>query len=164
MTKTTLLAAGLMGLTLLAMPAGSDAQSRGSSADAPIAWGARTVEYRSDGTLTLSNEVELTQGENRFRADRMSGLNQSGDSRIEASGNVYFVTPTQTIRGDRATYSTSDDTIVVTGDVILTQGENVATGSRLTYNTRTEAARIEGGQGGRVRGVFYPGSTRGTGN
>ena len=42
--------------------------------------------------------------------------------------------------------------------VILTQGENVATGSRLTYNTRTESARLEGGSNGRVQGVFYPNS------
>ena len=39
----------------------------------------------------------------------------------------------------------------------LTQGENVMTGGRLTYNTRTEAAEMDGGgQNGRVQGVFYP--------
>ena len=89
----------------------------------------------------------------------MSGLNTSGESRIEASGNVYFVTPEQTIRGDRAVYTTADDMIVVTGDVILTQGQNVLTGSRLTYNVRTETARIEAGGQGRIRGVFYPSSS-----
>ena len=161
MTRTSLLTAAVVGLALLAAPGGSDAQSRGSSANAPIAYGANTLEYGDGGTLTLSGAVELTQGQNRFRADRMSGLNLNSDSRIEAAGNVYFVTPTQTIRGDRATYNTADATIVVTGDVILTQGENVMTGSRLTYNVRTETARIDGGQSGRVRGVFYPGSTGG---
>jgi lipopolysaccharide export system protein LptA len=161
MTRTSLIIAAAIALAVTAAPGGSDAQSRGSSADAPIAYGARVVEYGAGGTLTLSNEVELTQGENRFRADRMSGINQAGDSRIEATGNVYFVTPTQTIRGDRATYNTADATIVVTGDVILSQGENVMTGSRLTYNVRTETARIDGGQSGRVRGVFYPSTTNG---
>lgn len=162
MTKTSLLAAAAAALALAAAPAGSDAQTRASSADAPIAFGSNTVEYGENGALTLIGAVELTQGQNRFRADRMSGVNQNGDSRIEATGNVYFVTPTQTIRGDRAVYNTADATIVVTGDVILTQGENVMTGSRLTYNVRTETARFQG-EGGRVRGVFYPNSTRSTG-
>ena len=34
-------------------------------------------------------------------------------------GDVYFVTPTQVARGDRAVYTASNDTLVVTGDVIL---------------------------------------------
>jgi lipopolysaccharide export system protein LptA len=159
MTRTTLFTAAAIALALTATAGGSDAQSRGASATAPIAYGANTVEYGEGGALILSGAVELTQGQNRFRANRMSGLNQSGQSRIEATGDVYFVTPTQTIRGDRALYDTADGTIVVTGDVILTQGENVMTGSRLTYNVRSETARIEGGQNGRVRGVFYPDST-----
>ena len=76
---------------------------------------------------------------------------------LEASGNVYFVTPEQTIRGDRAVYTPANDTIVLTGDVILTQGQNVMTGGRLTYTTRTEAAQMDGA--GRVQGVFYPSSS-----
>jgi len=144
-----------MALALAALPTIGDAQTAPSSADAPIMWTAKVVEYVGD-TLTLRDEAELVQGNSRLRANRISGLSQGGHSRIEASGDVYFVTPDQTIRGDRATYNTADDTIVLTGDVILTQGENVMTGSRLTYNIRTESARIEGGSSGRVQGVFYP--------
>lgn len=161
MTKTRHLGAAAAALALIALPSAGDAQSRGNSANAPISFGANTGEYEGD-TVTLRGAAELVQGQNRFRADTISGLNTraGSESRIEASGNVYFVTPTQTIRGDRATYSTANDTIVVTGDVILTQGQNVLTGSRLTYNVRTESARIDGGgsngRGGRIRGVFYP--------
>ena len=147
----TLRTAGLA-LALAAVPAIGGAQTSGR---APIMWGADSVEYAGE-TLTLRGRAELVQGDNRFRADRISGFNQAGDSRLVASGNVYFVTPEQTIRGDNATYDTASGDIVVTGDVILTQGENVMTGGRLTYNVRTEAARIEGGSGRRVQGVFYP--------
>ncbi len=48
---------------------------------------------------------------------------------------------------------------MVTGDVILTQGQNVLTGGSLSYNVDTGQARIQGGtsaNAGRVRGVFYP--------
>ena len=151
----TLRMAGLA-LALAALPTIGGAQTAGNRA--PIMWGADEVEYAGE-TLTLRGKAELVQGDNRFRADRISGFNQSGDSQLEATGNVYFVTPEQTIRGDRATYNTASGDIVVTGDVILTQGENVMTGGRLTYNVRTEAARIEGGSGQRVQGVFYPESS-----
>ena len=151
-----LLKATALALTLAALPAVGDAQTADNRA--PIMWSAVTVEYVGD-TLTLRGPAELVQGDNRFRADEISGFSQSGDSRLEATGNVYFVTPEQTIRGDRATYDTASGVIVVTGDVILTQGENVMTGGRLTYNIRTEAARIEGGSADRVQGVFYPESS-----
>lgn len=153
MTRTLTIAA--TALALVALPSMGDAQTRPNSSDAPISFGADAGEYVGN-TVTLRGRAELVQGNNRLRADTVSGLNQTGESRIEASGNVYFVTPDQTIRGDRAVYTTADDMIVVTGDVILTQGQNVLTGSRLTYNVRTESARIEAAGQGRIRGVFYP--------
>jgi len=153
MTRTLTIAA--TALVLVALPSMGDAQTRPNSSDQPISFGADAGEYVGN-TVTLRGRAELVQGDNRLRADTVSGLNQTGESRIEASGNVYFVTPDQTIRGDRAVYTTADDMIVVTGDVILTQGQNVLTGSRLTYNVRTQTARIEAGGEGRIRGVFYP--------
>ena len=83
-------------------------------------------------------------------------------SRVEATGNVYFVPPDQSMRGDRAVYTLGNAEVVVTGDVILTQGKNVLTGSRLVYNINTETARMDGAPrgaaGSRVQGVFYPNS------
>ncbi|MBW8303809.1 MAG: LPS ABC transporter substrate-binding protein LptA, partial [Brevundimonas sp.] len=152
MSMSGYLKTAAIALALTALPTIGDAQT--ASRD-PIMWTARTVEYVG-ATLTLRGDAELVQGDNRLRANQIAGFSLAGDSRIEASGDVYFVTPDQTIRGDRATYNTADETIVLTGDVILTQGENVMTGSRLTYNIRSETARFEGGASGRVQGVFYP--------
>ena len=155
MSKTRTLTIAATALALLALPTMGDAQTRPNSSDQPISFGADAGEYFGN-TVTLRGRAELIQGDNRLRADTVSGLNQTGESVIEASGNVYFVTPEQTIRGDRAVYTTANDMIVVTGDVILTQGQNVLTGSRLTYNVRTQSARIEAAGQGRIRGVFYP--------
>ncbi|KQW86764.1 LptA/OstA family protein [Brevundimonas sp. Root1279] len=153
MSKTKLLAATL-GLALVALPTMGGAQS--FQAGQPIMWGADEVS-RTPTALSLRGRAELTQGDSRIRADRVEGAITNGDlSRVEAVGNVYFVTPEQTIRGDRAVYTPANDTIVLTGDVILTQGQNVMTGARLTFNTRTEAAQMDGAQGGRVQGVFFP--------
>ncbi len=152
MTRTLMTAAIALGLA--ALPTIGDAQS--FQGGQPIMWGADEVS-RTPTALSLRGRAELTQGDNRIRADRVEGTISNGDlNRVEATGNVYFVTPEQTIRGDRATYTPANDTIVLTGDVILTQGQNVMTGGRLTYNTRTEAAQMDGSSGGRVQGVFYP--------
>jgi lipopolysaccharide export system protein LptA len=154
MSMSRTLAAAILGLSLAALPTIGDAQS--FQAGQPIMWGADEVS-RTPTTLSLRGRAELTQGDSRIRADRVEGTISDGDlTRVEATGNVYFVTPEQTIRGDRAVYTPANDTIVLTGDVILTQGENVMTGASLTYNTRTEAAQMDGGSNGRVQGVFYP--------
>ncbi len=158
MSMSRILTIAAAALTLAALPTLGGAQTPSNSSDQPISFGADAGEYVGN-TVTLRGRAELVQGQNRLRADTVSGLNQTGESRIEASGNVYFVTPEQTIRGDRAVYTTADDMIVVTGDVILTQGQSVLTGSRMTYNVRTQSARIEAGGQGRIRGVFYPESS-----
>lgn len=161
MTKTRLL---LTGAAVIALVLGGAALAQSpatgqSTSDQPISYGADSGEL-TNTALALRGRAEIQQGENRLRANVISGDIADGDlTRIEASGDVYYVTPNETIRGDRAVYSVASATVVVTGDVILTQGKNVLTGGSLTYNVDTGEARIQGGstaQGGRVRGVFYP--------
>ena len=156
MSKSNTMIAGAALLLALAVPASSGAQStRADASKQPVQYGADGGEYTPNG-FALRGRAELTQGGNRLRADSITGVTANGDlSRVEATGNVYFVTPDQSMRGDRAVYTLNNAEVVVTGDVILTQGKNVLTGNRLVYNVRTEAARMEGGNG-RVQGVFYP--------
>ena len=153
--KSSLTALGVvLGLSLVV--GGAVAQSRSNISDQPIGVGAGTGEMRSDG-FPLRDQVEITQGPNRLRAEVIDGQGAGGQLRtITASGGVYYVTPEESIRGDRAVYTVSNATLVVTGDVILTQGKNVLTGSRLTYNVDTGAANMAGGSNGRIQGVFYP--------
>jgi len=162
MTKIKTLTAAAIALAVLTVPAVGDAQSSPRMGDGPISYGADAGAATPD-SLSLRGRAEVVQGQNRLRADVISGSGANSQiNRIEASGNVYFVTPEQTIRGDRAVYTLSDSLVVVTGDVIVTQGQNVMTGGRLTYNTRTQAVNMEGGSssnGGRIRGVFYPDSS-----
>ena len=149
--------AAVLAAAVLAAPAVAQ-NARVNSADAPVMWGGDVFTYRPNG-VTLEGRAELLQGDNRMRANRLNlTTNGEGDlTRIEASDDVYYVTPRETMRGDSAVYDPSNDTVVITGDVILTQGENVMTGGRLTYNVRTETAQMAGGgANGRVQGVFYP--------
>ncbi|ALJ09790.1 organic solvent tolerance protein OstA [Brevundimonas sp. DS20] len=159
-TRAAVAAAGAM--ALLALPAVGDAQTRGSNQ--PVAYGADGVEYAPNRVI-LRGRAEAVQGGNRFRADQLTLVSGSGGDleRAEAAGSVYFVTPEQTMRGDRAVYNLGSGEIVVTGNVILTQGQNVLSGSRLVYNVNTQTARMEGAPrgaaGNRVQGVFYPNGT-----
>lgn len=159
MSKTRLSLLAAVTALSLALPGVGDAQNSGQAADAPVSWGGDLFEYTPNG-FTLTGRAEMTQGGNRLRADRLTFVTADGDlTRAEASGSVYFVTPEQTMRGDRAVYDLGTDQVTVTGDVILTQGENVVTGGRLVYNVTTGNARMEGAptaHGDRVRGVFYP--------
>ncbi|MFI4935968.1 MAG: LptA/OstA family protein [Caulobacterales bacterium] len=122
---------------------------------------------------TWSGAAEALQGQSRLRANviraylKPEGVGPNGQAkcgatdRLEADGNVFYVTPTQTARGDHAVYSAGTDLIVLTGNVIVVQGQNVARGDRLTINSTThEAQMVSAAKGrgtpGRVRGVFYP--------
>lgn len=162
----------IVGAGALTWSTGGEALAQISRGGGPIAIGADRLEVIDAERVSIwSGRAEATQGENRLRADVIRAFNaprrgggegaQMGGEieRMVASGNVYFVTPLQVIRGDEAIYTAASDTIVVTGDVILAQGENVLTGSRLTVEVSSGRATMDGApteSGRRVRGVFYP--------
>ena len=116
---------------------------------------------------TWTGAVEALQGRTRLRAERISvysvkkGDTCGGSERMEAQGQVYFVTPERTVRADSALYAFSAETITLSGNVIVVQGKSVVRGDRLVINTRTGQAQMTSNttgrnRSGRVRGVFYP--------
>lgn len=81
--------------------------------------------------------------------------------RVEAKGGVSVVSKDQVATGNEGVFDRSSNKIVLTGNVALSQGENVTKGQKLVYDTETGVAVVESGAtaaGGRVRGVFVPGS------
>ncbi len=116
-------------------------------------------------SLDYTGRVELTQGDQRVRADHVVVFTAAGGGggsgplgamqRMEANGNVFFVTPTQVIRGDQAVYEASTRTLVVTGQVILVRGDDVMTGTHLTVHLADNSAAFDAGSG-RVRTVVNP--------
>jgi len=121
----------------------------------------------SECASTWTGSVEALQGRTRLRAsavDIHSVKKADGCGaleRLDARGQVFFVTPERTVRADSAQYQFAGQTITLTGDVVVVQGKNVLRGDRLVINTRTGEARMSStAQGrdspGRVRGVFYP--------
>jgi lipopolysaccharide export system protein LptA len=119
-------------------------------------------------TLAYDGAVEILQDASRLRCDHAlvtQASSGSGITSIEATGNVYYVTKTadgqqSVVRGDRAVYENSSDTIVITGgQVILVQGQNVMTGTRLVVQVSKGTTTFDtpaANDSGRVRGIFYP--------
>ena len=164
------------GLALLLAPLAAAAQGPGglsASSHGPIDISADNSTYdNATCESTWSGSAEVLQGDTRLRAHVIhaymkhkasTGADQAAcgaAERIEADGDVFYVTPDQRARGDHAVYNADENLIVMTGDVILVQGQNVVHGDRLTIHTQTRAAQIDStaqgrGTPGRVRGVFY---------
>ena len=138
--------------------------------DQPIEINADSLEVEQDQQVaTFRGNVDAVQGEIRLRADELKVhyRNGGGDTagaagaivRIDAVGNVFVSSPTETAQGNTGVYDIDNREITLTGQVVLTRGENVLRGERLVLNMATGRSRIEsGGQGGgeRVRGIFVP--------
>ena len=76
--------------------------------------------------------------------------------RIEAKGGVTVVSKDQVATGRDGVFDRVANTITLTGDVALSQGQNVTRGEQLVYDLNTGVAVVTGG---RVKGLFIPGST-----
>jgi lipopolysaccharide export system protein LptA len=135
--------------------------------------------HNKDCEAIYSGNAEALQDTSRLRSNVMMFFNKKipnphpgagtndnptcGDlERMEAHGNVFYVTPDRVVKGDDAVYTADNTTIVMTGaEVVATQGKNVISGTRLVINTNTgEATMVNEGTGRgapkRVRSVIYP--------
>ena len=172
MTRLTIgcLAAGLA----LILAATSASAQIAASSNAPVDVTADRLEAQNQNCSAIwSGSAEAVQDQSRLRANTITIYNQqiggrAGNcgvlERMEAVGEVFYVTPQQTVRSDSAIYTASSDTLVMAGQVVVAQGDNVLRGDRLSIIVKTGQATMETGakgrgKPGRVRGVFYPNKT-----
>lgn len=167
------LSTSLLATAILAIAAPAYAQLS-SKSDAPIDVTADEYEIiQSACRTTWTGDAEAVQADSRLRARVLrtfmaqttkpgSADKQCGDlNRLEAEGQVYYVTPQQRVRGDNAVYDAATETITVTGDVVVVQDQNVTRASRIVYNVKTGEAKVTGASrgknaAGRPRAVLYP--------
>lgn len=120
--------------------------------------------------------AQVVRGSDRLESDTLSAIfaqdakGQRTLDHVEAAGHVVITTPTERAEGDRGVYDARTQIATLTGHVRLTRGPNVLEGERAEVNLATHVSRLLGGGGstggdsGRVRGVFFPGSDGGTGD
>ncbi|MCA0422605.1 MAG: hypothetical protein LCH61_04640 [Proteobacteria bacterium] len=80
----------------------------------------------------------------------------SGLKRLECHGPVTINQEKQSATANLLVYE--NDIVTLTGNVVITDGDNVQAGNKMTYNTKSGVAAVEGG---RVRGIFTPGQAPG---
>jgi lipopolysaccharide export system protein LptA len=109
--------------------------------------------FTENGVITLVGQADIRQGDVRLLADKVQiytegsagGLIATGGfTRMVATGNFYYLTPEQEVRGEKGVYTRDTDSFVVTGDVVFLQDDSVVTGERLVYNLETRQAQVKG--------------------
>jgi lipopolysaccharide export system protein LptA len=109
-------------------------------------------EWVGEGSVRISQPgVVLTADRMVVRIDPATNEIRS----VEATGRVRYANiGGDAIAGNSARYVAAQNSLVVSGDVVLLQGPQVATADELTYNTQTGAMVMSNRPGGRVRGLF----------
>lgn len=111
---------------------------------------------QATGIATFKGNVVIGQGAMRLSAGEVLveyGDTTSDISKLRASGGVTLVSASEAAESREAVYTLATATVVLTGDVLLTQGQNVMAGESLTVNLTTGT----GTMAGRVRTVLQPG-------
>jgi len=119
---------------------------------------------RDDAALFIGN-VHVEQGSLELFSDRLhvfyslpEGATNPEIHRLDATGNVRLVSPSESAGSDWGVYDVTEQLITLGGNVILTRGESRLEGERLEIDLETGVTKLDGkttqGQGGRVRGRF----------
>jgi lipopolysaccharide export system protein LptA len=149
------------------------------TSDQPIRITSTSLEvHDKDHFATFSGNVHVVQGESTLRCKTLvvfyednspagaapkGGQPTSNQSikRLEAKGNVVVTQKDQatqkdqTATGDNGVFEMKTNTAVLTGNVVVTQGDNVIRGDKLFIDMTTGVSRVESGKG-RVDALFKP--------
>ncbi len=113
------------------------------------------------GAALFEGNVLIVQGAVRMSAGEVAITYASDDNStgngieaLTASGGVTFVTATDAVEASEAIYSIADGSVVLSGEVLLTQGANAISGDRLIVDLEAGTGRMEG----RVRTVIGGGN------
>lgn len=112
---------------------------------------------QSTGEATFEGKVLIGQGAMRLSADRVTvSYAKGGQQKIDkltATGGVTLVSGPDAAEASEAVYEVATGAIVLTGDAIVTQGQNVLAGDRIEVDLADGTASVAG----RVRTVLQPG-------
>lgn len=169
------------GAFVLAAFAAAPAHAQLSEGGGPVSYSADNLEYfDGERRLVLVGDVDIVQNDARLRADRITlffsgssggggqggqgGLGSGDIERMIAEGEVYYVRPAQSARGNRAVYEIAQDSVTFSGNVVVASEENVIRGETLVLQIGTRRTTIRPQAGQRVRGVFVPRENQSGGN
>ncbi len=109
------------------------------------------------GQAVFEGNVLIIQGGLRLTAGRVEviyGTVTSEIARLIASGGITFVTSQEAAEATQANYDVATGELVLTGDVLLTQGASAISAGQMTINVTDGTATMDG----RVRTVLQQGN------
>lgn len=110
----------------------------------------------ADGTAIFTGDVVVTQGAMKLSAAEVRvqyNADQTAIHQLIASGGVTIANLADAAEAREAVYTIDSGVIVLTGDVLLTQGPSAMAGQKLTVNLKDGSGLMEG----RVTTTFVPG-------
>jgi lipopolysaccharide export system protein LptA len=135
----------------------------------PVQIEAASLEVRDkDKIATFSGSVKVVQGDTVMRCKSLvvyyeqQGQQSGGQamkaatpgpggsssiSKLEALGGVTVNQKDQTATGDRALFDMKANTVTLSGNVVVSQGQNVMRGDRLVVDLTSGVSRVESGKG-----------------
>lgn len=162
-----LLAAGAFCLAVFAV---APAHAQLSEGGGPVSYSADNLEYfDGERRLVLVGDVDIVQSDARLRANRITlffsgngdtsdqgGLAAGDIDRMIAEGDVFYVRPQQSARGNRAVYDVAQDSVTFSGNVVVASDDNIIRGETMVLQIGSRRTTIRPNAGGRVRGVITP--------
>lgn len=116
---------------------------------------------QADGTAVFTGNVLVGQGEMRLTAAEVRveyAADGKAIARLHASGGVTLASATEAAEAREALYTIDSGNVVMTGDVLLTQGKSAISGQKLVIDLKSGTGVMEG----RVQTVFVPATRPGS--
>lgn len=140
--------------------------------NAPISIESDSLEVDDNAKLAVfAGRVRITQEKMLLTAGRLEIRYSPGANgrptelkTVDAIGKVRMSLNDQVATGSRAHYNLATEIMTLSGNVVLSQGENVIRGDKVEVNLRTGKSRVissaTSANKGRVRGLFKPNRVR----
>jgi lipopolysaccharide export system protein LptA len=144
----------------------------------PVKIQAATLEVRDkDRIATFTGDVRVVQGDTELRskvlvvfyeeepgkpsmpAAQAGPGGQQQIKRMEAKGGVVVTQKEQTAVGDTGDFEMQANTVTLTGNVVVTQGQDVVKGHKLVVDLTTGVSKFDGG---RIDALFNTGGNKQT--
>lgn len=112
---------------------------------------------QTTGIAIFDGSVVVTQGAMTIKSAKARVQNKPDGSGIEKlffSGRVTFASDSEAAEADEAVYTLATGELVLTGDVLLTQGPTTIAGQKLVYDLQNGTGTMQG----RVQTTFVPNS------
>jgi len=130
-----------------------------ADSDLPLEITSNQLEvFQEDQKSVFSGDVVAQQGEMTLYTDQLTVTfdNQNDVSRVEAAGSVRIEEPLRNARGNHAVFDREADTLVLSGNAVVVQGENRISGDEITLFIGQNRSIVKSNDTGRVRAVILP--------